>query len=54
MKHYRSVGKKYNYTFDGDDQLVELGEGIRELTEENQTLRKRLKAFHDAARSDES
>ena len=54
LKHYRSVGKKYNYTFDGDDQLVELGEGIREKKEENQTLRKRLKAFHDAARSDES
>lgn len=39
---YRSNNKKYNYTFDGDDQLSELNDGITELTGENQLLRKRV------------
>ena len=40
---YRSYGKKYTYTFDGDDQLLKLNEGISELASDNQQLRKRLK-----------
>ena len=40
---YRSYGKKYTYTFDGDDQLVKLNEGISEVAGENLQLRKRLK-----------
>lgn len=39
---YRSANKKYTCTFDGDDQLSELNEGITELIEENQQLRKRI------------
>lgn len=39
---YRSANKKYNYDFDGDDQLRELNEGITELANENQQLRKRI------------
>jgi hypothetical protein len=42
LNNYRSYNKKYTYTFEGDDQLAELNEGIVELTGENQQLRKRL------------
>ena len=40
---YRTYGKRYTYTFDGDDQLLKLNEGISEVTAENLQLRKRLK-----------
>ncbi len=43
LEGYRSYGKKYNYTFDGDDQLVKLNEGLMDVTGENLQLRKRLK-----------
>ena len=42
LNNYRSYNKKYSYTFEGDDQLAELNEGISELTNENQQLRKRV------------
>lgn len=47
LGNYRSFNKKYNYTFDGDDQLQELNEGITELTEENSQLRKRIKKLRE-------
>ena len=40
---YRSYNKKYTYSFDGDDELVKLNEGITEITNQNIQLRKRLK-----------
>lgn len=43
LDNYRSYNKKYNYTFEGDDELEELNTGITELTEENRQLSKRLK-----------
>ena len=43
LEGYRSYNKKYTYTFDGDDELLKLNEGISELTSENLQLRKRLK-----------
>ena len=42
LNNYRSYNKKYSYTFEGDDQLAELNEGITEITGENQQLRKRI------------
>ena len=42
LSNYRSYNKKYSYSFEGDDQLVELNDGITELTGENQMLRKRV------------
>jgi predicted PurR-regulated permease PerM len=42
LNNYRSYNKKYSYTFEGDDQLTELNEGITEITSENQQLRKRI------------
>lgn len=42
LKSYRRFGKKYNYTFEGDDQLSELNQNLLEITEENQQLRNRV------------
>lgn len=42
LNNYRSYNKKYSYSFEGDDQLAELNDGITELAGENQMLRKRV------------
>ncbi len=42
LNNYRSFNKKYTYSFEGDDQLLELNDGITELVSENQQLRKRV------------
>ena len=42
LNDYRSFNKKYTYSFEGDDQLSELNDGITELVGENQQLRKRV------------
>ncbi|MBQ7194889.1 MAG: hypothetical protein IJS07_04585 [Bacteroidales bacterium] len=42
LSNYMTIGKKYAYTFDGDDQLSELNRDITELANDNQQLRKRL------------
>ena len=47
MKNYRSFGSKYSYTFEGDDQLSELNDGITEVVGENIQLRKRIKTMRD-------
>ncbi|MBO4605365.1 MAG: hypothetical protein J5667_02335 [Bacteroidales bacterium] len=45
LSAYRSYNKKYNVSFEGDDQLREINDGIAEITDENQTLRKRIIAL---------
>jgi predicted PurR-regulated permease PerM len=47
LDEYRSMGRRYNYTFEGDDQLSELNDGITELTEENRQYRRRIKQLKD-------
>ena len=47
MDEYRAVGRRYSYTFEGDDQLAELNAGITELAEENRQLRRRIKALKE-------
>ena len=47
LDEYRSMGRRYNYTFEGDDQLAELNEGIMELTEENRQYRRRIKLMKE-------
>lgn len=42
---YKSVGKPYGYTFDGEDELSRLNEDISEIADDNLQLRKRLKAL---------
>lgn len=44
---YRVSDKKYNYKFDGDDQLSELNEDISDLAAENQQLRQRISALRN-------
>lgn len=45
VDNYRAVGKRYGYTFDGDDQLANLNTGLTELIEENIELKSRIKAL---------
>ena len=48
LDDYRSMGRRYGYAFDGDDQLAELNEGITELTEENRQQRRRIKLLKES------
>ena len=43
VDNYRSIGKKYGYVFDGDDQLANINNGITEIIEENVELKGRVK-----------
>lgn len=43
LNAYRISDKRYTVSFDGDDQLCELNDGINELANENQQLRRRIK-----------
>lgn len=47
LDDYRSIGRKYENAFDGDDQLAELNDGITELAEENRQLRRRIKLMKE-------
>ena len=47
LEEYRSMGRRYGYAFEGDDELVELNEGITELTEENRQYRRRIKLLKE-------
>ena len=55
LDDYRSMGRRYAYTFDGDDQLTELNEGIADLTDENRQYRRRIKLLKETqSRPEES
>jgi len=45
LRAYRNYNTSYKYDFDGDDQLSELNDSIKEITAENNTLRKRISAM---------
>ena len=47
LDEYRSIGRKYSFEFEGDDQLSELNAGITELAEENRQLRRRIKLLRE-------
>jgi predicted PurR-regulated permease PerM len=47
LTDYRSMGRRYSLSFDGDDQLSELNEGITDLTEENRQYRRRIKLLRE-------
>ena len=47
LSSYRTSGRRYNYTFDGDDQLAEINEGIVEVVEENLELKTRVKSLRE-------
>lgn len=52
LNDYRSFNRRYNYTFDGDDQLAELNDGIMEITSENLQLRKRIASLKNKETND--
>ena len=55
LEEYRSMGRRYGYAFDGDDELAQLNEGITELTEENRQYRRRIKLLKEnQSRTEES
>ncbi len=47
LKNSILSGTKYRYTFEGNDQLAELNENIREVVEENVELRRRTRMLAD-------
>ena len=47
LEDYRSMGRRYGLSFEGDDQLAELNQGISELTEENRQYRRRIKLLRE-------
>lgn len=47
INSYRSYGRRYNYQFDGDDQLAEINAGVTEIVEENLELKSRIKALRE-------
>lgn len=47
LNAYRSSGRRYNYVFDGDDQLAEINEGITEVVEDNLELKARVKSLRE-------
>ena len=55
LDDYRSMGRRYGYAFEGDDQLADLNQGITELTEENRQYRRRIKLLKETqSRSEEA
>lgn len=47
IDNYRTVGKKYGFVFDGDDQLANINNGITEIIEENVELKGRVKMLRN-------
>jgi hypothetical protein len=47
LNAYRTSARRYNYEFDGDDQLAEINEGITEVVEENIELKVRIKTLRE-------
>ena len=45
VDNYRTIGKRYGYAFDGDDQLANINAGLTELIEENIELKGRIKGL---------
>ena len=52
LNNYRSYNKRYTLSFDGDDQLAELNQGISELVSENLQMRKRLMNLRNKEKSE--
>jgi hypothetical protein len=47
VDNYRTIGRKYGYSFDGDDQLANINVGLSELIEENIELKSRVKGLRE-------
>ena len=51
LDNYLSTGRRYNNTFDGDDQIADINNGITEITEENLELKRRISSLRHTIRS---
>ena len=47
LNAYRSTGRRYNFTFDGDDQLANINSGLTEIVEDNIELKRRVKSLRE-------
>lgn len=47
LDNYRQLGRRYGYTFEGDDQLSGINTGITELVEENIELKNRIRFLRE-------
>ena len=47
VDNYRLSSRRYKYTFDGDDQLMNINTGLTELIDENLELRGRIKSLRE-------
>lgn len=47
IDHYRQSGRRYNFTFDGDDQLANINSGLTEIVEDNIELKRRVKSLRE-------
>ena len=52
LKRHSTQNRKYTVDFEGDDQIKQINEGIRELTEENDQLRRRITALKAGGKSE--
>lgn len=50
---YRASGRRFNYNFDGDDQIANINAGLSELIEENVELKRRVKALREEREKDQ-
>lgn len=47
IDNYRRNGRRHGFTFDGDDQIANINDGVAELIEENIELKKRVKSLKE-------
>ena len=47
ITEYQTAGRRYNYGFEGDDELVRLHSGLGDLIEENAELKKRVSRLRE-------
>lgn len=47
IDNYRNFGKRYTCSFDGDDELVAINEGITDIIDENMELKKRVSRLRE-------
>ena len=52
LKLHSIQSRKYTVDFDGDDQLKQINDGIRSLSEDNDQLRRRITALKAGAKSE--
>ncbi len=52
LKRHSTQNRKYNVDFEGDDQIKQINDGIRELAEENDQLRRRITALKSGSKSE--